>query len=183
MAFFALLLTFATALLASPRRPASRQAGTRRSLPMQQDDGPTNQTDATYSTNWAGTVLVGIDGDTCDTAILQTGVDFIIHALTGAIDYDGISGDVVTLTVTATTKHTDTAVIENTTTGQTVSKTITSTSALCEENAEWIVENYEEGDALANFADFGTVTFTDAEATTPSDSRIGPSDATIIDIR
>ncbi|KIY47126.1 concanavalin A-like lectin/glucanase [Fistulina hepatica ATCC 64428] len=155
MVSFALLLTFATAALAAPRgrnlaqRVAGRQAGTRQSLPMQQDDGPTNQTDATYSTNWAGAVLVadsaeytsvtgtftvpspslpddaligaysasawvGIDGDTCDTAILQTGVDFTIHALTGAIDYD--------------------------------------------------------------------VTFTDAEATTSSDS-VGPSDATIIDIR
>lgn len=101
-----------------------------------------------------------------------------------AYDFSGISfsaGDVVTVTVTATSTKAGTAVIENTTTGKTVTKSITSSAALCEENAEWIVEDYEEGSSLVSFADFGTVTFTNAEATTPSGT-VGPSGATLIDI-
>jgi hypothetical protein len=80
----------------------------------------TNDTHVSYSTNWAGAVLigteytevtgtftvptpkaptggaaakdwsasawVGIDGDTCSTAILQTGVDFSIQA--GVVSFD-----------------------------------------------------------------------------------------------
>ena len=101
-----------------------------------------------------------------------------------AYDFSGISfsaGDSVKLTVTASSTTSGTAVIENLTTGKTVTQDITSSSALCEENAEWIVEDYEEGDSLVPFADFGTVTFTGASATTGSGS-VGPSGATLIDI-
>ena len=83
--------------------------------------------------------------------------------------------------MTASSTTSGTAVIENLSTGQTVTQHITSSSALCEENAEWIVEDYEEGDGLVPFADFGTVTFTGASATTGSGS-VGPSGATLIDI-
>lgn len=83
--------------------------------------------------------------------------------------------------MTASSTTSGTAVIENLTTGKTVSESITSSSALCEQDAEWIVEDYEEGDSLVAFADFGTVTFTDASATTSSGS-VGPSGATLIDI-
>jgi hypothetical protein len=43
------------------------------------------------------------------------------------------------------------------------------------------VEDYEEGDSLVPLANFGTVTFSGASATTGSGS-VGPSGATIIDI-
>jgi hypothetical protein len=102
-----------------------------------------------------------------------------------AYDFSGISfhvGDEVKLTVTASSTKKGKAVIENITTGKTVSKSISSSSALCEENAEWIVEDYEEGSSLVPFADFGTVEFTKAEATTSSGT-VGPSGATIIDIK
>ena len=72
--------------------------------------------------------------------------------------------------------------IENLTTGQTVTENLTSSSALCEENAEWIVEDYEEGGSLVPLTDFGTVTFTNSYATTTSGSQITPDGATIIDI-
>ncbi|KIY46402.1 hypothetical protein FISHEDRAFT_47324 [Fistulina hepatica ATCC 64428] len=233
MVCIASLLAFVTVALAAPRgrglaeRVASRQAGTRRSNPVQRVE--TNQTNVEYSENWAGAVLVsssytavtgtftvptpsvpsgsssgsysasawvGIDGDTCQTAILQTGVDFTIDGSSVsydgwyewypdyAYDFSGISfsaGDVVTVTVTASSKTSGTAVIENTSTGETVSTTLSSSYSLCEENAEWIVEDYEEGDALVALADWGTVTFTDAEATTSSGT-VTPEDATIIDI-
>ncbi|EIW81698.1 hypothetical protein CONPUDRAFT_54011, partial [Coniophora puteana RWD-64-598 SS2] len=139
---------------------------------------------------------VGIDGDTCETAILQTGVDFTYSD--GEVSYDawyewypdyaydfsGITisaGDVIKTTVTATSTTSGTAVIENTTTGVTVTQDLTSTYALCEENAEWIVEDYEEGDSLVELTNWGTVTFTDAYATTSS-GEVTPSGATAIDI-
>ena len=71
--------------------------------------------------------------------------------------------------------------ITNNTKGKSVSKSITSSSALCEQDAEWIVEDFEEGDSLVPFANFGTVTFEDASARTASGS-VGPSGANTIDI-
>lgn len=92
------------------------------------------------------------------------------------------SGDVIKLTVTATSTTSGSAVIENLTSGQQVSKDITSRSALCLENAEWIVEDYEENGELVPLTDFGTVAFTNAFATTTSGSQISPNGATIIDM-
>ena len=37
--------------------------------------------------SYSASAWVGIDGDTCDTAILQTGVDFTIDY--GSVSYDG----------------------------------------------------------------------------------------------
>jgi hypothetical protein len=83
--------------------------------------------------------------------------------------------------VNATTTTSGSATIENLTTGQTVTKALTSTSALGGENAEWIVEDFEEGSSLIAFADFGNVTFTNCVAAT-SQSSEGVSSATIMDI-
>lgn len=80
-----------------------------------------------------------------------------------AYDFTGISikaGDTIKLTVTASTPFTGSAVIQNLSNGEEVTKAIVSLSALCEENAEWIVEDYEEGSSLVPFANFGTVEFT-----------------------
>lgn len=88
----------------------------------------------------------------------------------------------MTVTVTATSTTAGTAVIENTTTGQRVSQDLTSSSALCEQNAEWIVEDFEESGGQVPFANFGTVTFSDASATTATGA-VGPGQATVIDIQ
>ncbi|EJT97836.1 hypothetical protein DACRYDRAFT_91302 [Dacryopinax primogenitus] len=145
--------------------------------------------------SYAASAWVGIDGDSCDTAILQTGLDFTID--NGKVSYDawyewypdyaydfsGISfsaGNEVRVTVTATSTTSGTAVIENLTTGETVTQDITSSSALCEQDAEWIVEDFTEGNSLVPFANFGSVAFTSAEATTSSGSTQGPSGATYI---
>ncbi|EIW83421.1 hypothetical protein CONPUDRAFT_164374 [Coniophora puteana RWD-64-598 SS2] len=180
------------------------------------------QTQETYSTNWAGAIWskpantitavtgtftvptasgsgsasawVGIDGASCSSAILQTGVDFNSDGSydswyewfpAGAVDFDGLtinSGDVIKLTVTATSTTAGSAVIENTTSGQKVNQALTSSSALCEQDAEWIVEDFEENGGLVPFANFGTVTFSDASATTPSGS-LSPAGASISDIQ
>ncbi|KAK6063124.1 Peptidase A4 family protein [Seiridium cupressi] len=144
---------------------------------------------------YSASAWVGIDGDTCTSAILQTGIDFNVEA--GKVTYDawyewypqyaydftGITisaGDQIKTTVTATSKTTGTAVVENLTTGKSVTHTFrgASTASLCETNAEWIVEDFEEGSSLVPFADFDTVTFTDATV-----NGAGVTGATIIDIR
>lgn len=147
---------------------------------------------------YCASAWVGIDGDTCGTAILQTGVDFCVEGSSVsydawyewypdyAYDFSGITisaGDVIKVTVDASTDDSGTATIENVTTGKSVTHTFSDVSDgdLCEYNAEWIVEDFEENDSLVPFADFGTVTFSGAEATDGS-STVGPSGATIIDI-
>ncbi|KAI1174044.1 peptidase A4 family-domain-containing protein [Nemania sp. FL0916] len=181
-----------------------------------------------YSSNWAGAVLsssgytsvvgtivvptpkktgksasasawVGIDGDTCGTAILQTGLDFSVSA-SGAVSYDAwyewypdyaydfsgfpiSAGDEVKMTVTASSKSAGVATLQNLSTGKSVSHSFSSESnKLCEYDAEWIVEDYEEGSSLVPFANFGTVTFSGASAT-KSGSTVGVSGASILDIQ
>ena len=85
------------------------------------------------------------------------------------------------LTVAATSTTSGTATIENLTNNQTVSKSLTSTSPLCQQNAEWIIEDYMAGSGQASFADFGTVTFTDAEAN--GTGTYTPSGAMIVDMK
>lgn len=103
-----------------------------------------------------------------------------------AYDFSGISfnsGDSVTITVTAATTKSGTAVIKNNSSGKSVSKSITSSAALCQQNAEWIVEDFEEGGGLVPFANFGTVTFTGASAGLVSGGTTSPSGASLIDIQ
>ncbi|RAH62505.1 aspergillopepsin-2 [Aspergillus piperis CBS 112811] len=150
------------------------------------------------SEEYCASAWVGIDGDTCETAILQTGVDFCYEGGETsyeawyewypdyAYNFDSLSiseGDQIKVTVEATSKSSGSATVENLTTGQSVSHTFSGNveGDLCETNAEWIVEDFESGDSLVAFADFGSVTFTNAEATSDG-STVGPSDATIMDI-
>ncbi|KAJ6569820.1 peptidase G1 [Mycena vulgaris] len=83
--------------------------------------------------------------------------------------------DTIKLTVTATSTTTGTAVVENLSNGQSSTVSLTTPSPLCLENAEWIVEDFQESTFLIPFADFGSITFTDASATTQSGSTAGPS--------
>ena len=73
------------------------------------------------------------------------------------------------------------ATIENLTTGETATQDLTSNYALCEQDAEWIVEDFEEDGGLVPFANFGTVTFYDASASGPGGTYT-PCDGNIIDI-
>ena len=101
-----------------------------------------------------------------------------------AHDFTGISlspGNSITVSVTATSLTGGTATIVNHSTGQTVSHTFSGQPSLCQENAEWIVEDFEEGSSLVPLANWGTVTFTGASATTGSGT-MSPSGATIINM-
>lgn len=87
------------------------------------------------------------------------------------------AGDEISLSVTATSPNSGIATVNNLTKRQTASQKLTSDAPLCGQNAEWIVEDAMEVNGLAPFADFGTVTFTNAVATgagtyTPSDAGI-----------
>ncbi|KAH8903593.1 hypothetical protein BR93DRAFT_947244 [Coniochaeta sp. PMI_546] len=196
-------------------------------------EGITNETQVSYSTNWAGAVLVGsgyksvtgtfvvptpkkpsggsssttysasawvgIDGDTCQTSILQTGVDFNVQGTSVSFDawyewypdyaytFTGFSiaaGNTIKVTATATSTSAGSVTVTNVSTGKTVTHSFSGQSAkLCETNAEWIVEDFEENGALVPFANFGTVTFTGASVTTTSGSTLGVSGAQILDIK
>ncbi|ETS86114.1 hypothetical protein PFICI_04139 [Pestalotiopsis fici W106-1] len=153
--------------------------------------------DVSGSSDSAASAWVGIDGDTCSTAILQTGISFYGD---GSFDawyewipdyshsfssFDISVGDKIYMEVDASSKKAGVATLENLTTGKKVTHSFSSSStpsSLCETNAEWIVEDFESGGSLVPFADFGSVTFTDASAT-GSSGTVTPRGGTIIDIQ
>ncbi|EEA22332.1 hypothetical protein EYB25_006444 [Talaromyces marneffei] len=142
---------------------------------------------------------VGIDGDTCGTAILQTGVNICIQygQITNTAWYEWFpasqsywpsdlsinTGDTITATVTADGLTGGTATVTNESTGQSVSSTFSGqTASLCQTNAEWIMEDLSSGGGLLNFADFGSdFTFTGATALS-NGATVDTTGATIMDI-
>ncbi|KGO78086.1 Concanavalin A-like lectin/glucanases superfamily [Penicillium italicum] len=160
---------------------------------------PSLPSDASYYQQYCASAWVGIDGDTCTSAILQTGIDFCIQGgevsfdswyewfPDYAYDFSGISintGDVVKLTVTATSKTSGSAVIENLSSGSSVTHHFSGVDDgdLCETNAEWIVEDFESNGQLVPFTNFGTVTFSNAKAISGGQT-VGPSGSSILDIQ
>ncbi|OCK81586.1 putative aspergillopepsin-2 precursor [Lepidopterella palustris CBS 459.81] len=150
--------------------------------------------------SWSASAWVGIDGDTYDNAILQSGCDFTVSS-SGADSYDcwyewypdyaydfsdftPSAGDEIAVSIVASSSSKGTVKLTNQSTGQSVSKTLTapsSSSTLGGQNAEWIVEDFEENGSLVPLADFQTVTFTNCVAKTASES-VGLSGATVIEI-
>jgi len=163
---------------------------------------PSGQGDGTYSAS----VWAGIDGDTYQNAILQAGIDITVTSSGGKLSYSYDSwyewlpnyatdfstsqfsfkaGDVVSVSITSSSSTTGTVVLDNLTTGKKVTQALSapdSSSALGGQNAEWIVEDYEEGGGLVPFADFGTVLFTNAVAKTSKGVSLGTTGADIIDL-
>jgi len=127
-------------------------------------------------TEYAASAWVGIDGDTCQTAILQTGVDFYVEGSSVSFDawyewfpdyaytFSGFAvnaGNQIRMTASATSTSAGSVKIENLSTGKSVTHSFSGESdRLCETNAEWIVEDFSSGSSLVPFANFGTVTFT-----------------------
>ncbi|KAI0738297.1 acid proteinase [Daedaleopsis nitida] len=157
---------------------------------------PTPREPSGGSGTHSASAWVGIDGDTCGSAILQTGIDFTISGGRSSFDawfewfpdfahdFSGISlspGNSITVSVTATSLTGGTATIVNHSTGQTVSHSFSGQPALCQENAEWIVEDFSEGGGLVPLANWGTVTFTGVSAGTSSGTA-SPAGATIINM-
>jgi hypothetical protein len=153
------------------------------------------------SGSYSASAWVGIDGDTYSAAILQAGVDFTANS-DGSTSYDAwyewypdyaydftdfsfTAGDEISVSITSTSSSRGKVVLENLTTGQSVSKSLSapsSSSHLGGQNAEWIVEDFDEGGSQVSFADFGTVTFSSCTAKTASET-LTASGASAIDIR
>ncbi|EPS31060.1 Aspergillopepsin-2 [Penicillium oxalicum] len=147
----------------------------------------------------AASAWVGIDGDTYTKAILQTGIDAYVS--NGQRAYDAwyewypnaaetfdlelTAGDEIVAIVKSNSPSEGVAIIENRSTGQNVTKTISapsSTATLGGQNAEWIVEDFNSGSTMVPFANFGRVDFTGALAKT-SIGDYGVEDATILEIQ
>ncbi|KAJ6024242.1 hypothetical protein N7540_005039 [Penicillium herquei] len=149
--------------------------------------------------NYAASAWVGIDGDTWNKAILQTGIDFTVRGGNAsfsawyewypeyAYDFTNISisaGDEIKVSVQATSKSAGFAIVENLSTGVKVSHEFFGGEGgeLAELNAEWIVEDFQQGLTLVDFADFGTVSFRNACAV-DNGVAVGPSAASLVDIK
>ena len=149
----------------------------------------------------SGSAWVGIDGDTYGAAILQSGIDWTVTGSGAnsydawyewypnyAIDFSGITlaaGNVVSVSIKSSSSSAGTVVLENLSTGKTVSKSLTapsSSSHLGGQNAEWIVEDFDSGGSQVQFANFGSVQFTNAAASTAQQS-VAVSGAQVIDIK
>jgi hypothetical protein len=148
----------------------------------------------------AGSAWVGIDGDTYSAAILQAGVDFYYE--NGKISngawfewfpdyaYDFNikinTGDVVVAKVESLSPSEGVVIIENQTTGQKATQNIGAPkpeATLGGQNAEWIVEDFQNGDSVVPFADFGEITFTGCEARAQNGDVVGLNGAKIIELK
>jgi hypothetical protein len=166
---------------------------------------PTPSAPGDSSGTYSASAWVGIDGDTYSAAILQAGVDFTATTNDDgststsydawyewypdyAYDFNSFSftaGDEISVSITSSSSSAGKVVLENLTTGKTVTKPLTapsSSSHLGGQNAEWIVEDFDEGGSEVSFADFGTVTFSSCTAKTASET-LTASGATAIDIK
>lgn len=147
----------------------------------------------------AASVWVGIDGDTYPAAILQTGIDSYIQ--NGEKSYDAwyewypnnavnfdldlSAGDVIVASVQSFSSSKGVAIIENLSSGETVTKTLTAPSSdatLGGQNAEWIVEDFNSAGSQVPFANFGSVTFTGAQAETDGGA-YGVKNAEVLDLQ
>lgn len=156
---------------------------------------------ASPNEKYCASAWVGIDGATSGSAVVQAGINLCIQGNKPfyAAWYEWFpeyahffpesemplsAGEVIKITIDATSKSSGNATIKNFATGKHVTHTFVGNvqSELCEYNAEWIVEDFSTLGGLAPIVDFGNVTFSGAEAT--SGGRIfGPSGASLVDIK
>ncbi|KAI1330033.1 peptidase A4 family-domain-containing protein [Xylariaceae sp. FL0255] len=130
------------------------------------------------STSYCGAAWIGIDGYG-NADLIQTGVLWCVQGSSyeytawyeylpaALVAYDGISvtaGDVINVKTTKDSSNGGTCYL--TANGQTVSNVFTAnqSSPLPGATAEWIVEDFSSNGGLVPFANFGSVTFTDATA-------------------
>lgn len=141
----------------------------------------------------AASAWVGIDGATVSDAILQTGLDFGFRNgkpyhnawyqwfPAASVQFDNLDiseGDVITASVHATSPTSGECLIENKSTGQKASETVSAnkpTSTLSGKNAEWIVEDFLKGQEPVALVDFGEVWFEGCEARTRGGESVGVS--------
>lgn len=148
----------------------------------------------------AASAWVGIDGDTYTTAILQAGIDFywdngrvynsawyewfpdVAHDLDLAVN----TGDVITVTVEASSETKGKAEIVNESTGQRVTQQIAAPNGdakLAGQNADWIVEDFQSGGKMVPLVNFGTVEFSKMQTRAGGMQTLGTKGATVIELQ
>ncbi|KAM3456989.1 hypothetical protein MY3296_001359 [Beauveria thailandica] len=155
--------------------------------------GTTKIPSITGQDSYAGTAAwVGIDGYSCQSAILQTGVqahgDGTVRAWyewwpEPPVYYDDQfpvkDGDVIRMSVNATSPTSGTSTLENLTTGRHITTPYRNMrESLCQADAEWILEY---GGDSQTFADFGEWDFYDTHATSRQGS-VGAAGSTITNV-
>lgn len=100
---------------------------------------------------------------------------------TGDISFK--EGDSVTVSIEVTSSTGGKASVKNNSNGQSVTQAISSSTPLCQKDAEWIVEDFSSNGGEVPFGDFGTVVFTDGSATKVDGTTVTPSGATVYDIQ
>jgi hypothetical protein len=160
--------------------------------------------DAQVHKEYAASAWVGLDGKSsgCSGVIMQTGLH--MRTRNGKLRYEAwyqwypnnnvrfsnmkiASGDSMTLTLSTSSISGGVAIIENNTRKTSVNHTwVDQTPHLCRTGAEWIVEDFSiihfGQKARVPFADFGSVTFTNASAADGNGTKFGPADARLEDI-
>lgn len=126
---------------------------------------------------------VGIDGNDCTSAILQTGLvaygDGTFWLWTewwknDMQDYetnlDFSPGDTLRFTVHAKSTTSGTTTVENLSTGNSVSHTFTSETSypLCETDGEWVLEDWSINNQHVELYNWGTIKIFDTTAKSPS---------------
>ena len=147
------------------------------------------------SQTYGGAAWVGIDGSSC-SVILQTGVDWeLTNGQTtyntwyewypeASYDFElAVSeGDSVSMSVVTSGAAGGSATVTNLSTGQKATKAFTGQQALCQKNAEWIVEDFSLSGGLVPFANFAPVTFSGAAFVDGAGTQ-GPAAAQIVNIQ
>ena len=156
--------------------------------------------DAHLDIDYGASAWVGLDGSKsgCRGVVMQTGLS--MHTQNGTLKYHAwyqwypnrnhkfshmqiAPGDSVTLTITASSESSGTFIIDNNTKKTSVNHTsVDRTPHLCRTGAEWIVEDFSMKQRRIPFADFGSVTFTNASAITGDGTRFGPAGASLVDM-
>ncbi|KAF8141865.1 peptidase G1 [Boletus edulis] len=151
-------------------------------------------------TNSSATVAVGIDGDTCPNfAMVQVGVTATVT--TNGTNYQAwyrwnptdwvfvdipiCARNVITLTLGIFDATSGFAIIENASTGQSVKEQVQAGSSgypLCQQNAEWLLEDIFLNSTQVPLSNFSMVTFTDAKAFGKDGKIYTPQGAIIDDV-
>lgn len=147
--------------------------------------------DGTGASAW-----VGIDGESCKGALIQTGINLFGDGTYGAW-YEWIPdhatsfsnfpisvGDQIQMSINVTSSTSGVATLENLSSGGSVTHNFKNPpSTLCQNSAEWIVEDFKRGGSPIPFANYGTVTFTDNTAHSDDGTITPGSDSTTINLR
>ncbi|KAK1776922.1 peptidase A4 family-domain-containing protein [Copromyces sp. CBS 386.78] len=132
---------------------------------------------------------VGVDGDSCNRALLQVGVTTLINSNgqqiteawwqwwpSAAYSIPSIPtapGDWMAVNITMTSSTSASIKMSNTQRGYTMSINVMAGMALCRTNAAWIVEDYYDGAGGNNMAGFNDVWFEYTAATTVGGTKLG----------